>query len=211
MSDVPVVSCQAVLHPHSLPMQGMYPVVWLPRAAFLGALQNGLMNHMEAGCMKLRYNMQVTDIRMENTSHSTQLQHAGAQKPSDTIIEGLPAGKSVGKAVDGQGPYPLLVTAVDGLSGERVVYAPRLVIGADGMHSCVRGALQAWAASSGERCDNPCMTVELKRCCHRWLSFRCSTTVSVHRPRLLCTMHTVLLFAGVVQGVTAKPCKCAHM
>jgi 2-polyprenyl-6-methoxyphenol hydroxylase-like FAD-dependent oxidoreductase len=68
---------------------------------------------------------------------------SGPMAPRITVLRNTEAA-AITRSVDGQLSVALRSTA-DG--GSESVYAPALVVGCDGMHSVVRGTLQAWAAN----------------------------------------------------------------
>lgn len=94
---------------------------WLPRRAFLSALQTGLVPAEVAGRVRLLHSTEVTSITL----------------PSQ--------GTGAGAALHGR----ILVHATDYASGESMAFAPRLLVGADGINSVVRKSLEAWAPSAG--------------------------------------------------------------
>ncbi|GLC39051.1 hypothetical protein PLESTB_001287900 [Pleodorina starrii] len=104
--------------------------VWLPRRAFLTALYDGLAEAEQNGRVRLLNNVQVTHIHLAKRSGS---ETAGAAT----------AGGAAGTA-------PIVVHARDAAAGGvELRFAPRLLVGADGLQSEVRRALEEWAPGAG--------------------------------------------------------------
>ncbi|KAG2487276.1 hypothetical protein HYH03_014117 [Edaphochlamys debaryana] len=94
--------------------------VWLPRTAFLRALSSGLRTAEAAGRVSLLHNTEAADIRL------------GAAPAPGPASPSSPAASRPA----------ITVTATDITTGASRTFAPRLLVGADGMNSAVRAALE---------------------------------------------------------------------
>ncbi|GLI62621.1 hypothetical protein VaNZ11_005285 [Volvox africanus] len=103
----------------SKPQKGRRSSVWLPRRAFLATLHKGLTEAEQTGRVKLLNNVTVTSIHLAESSGGSG------------------------------GSTPIVVCACDNATGQEVRFAPRLLVGADGMNSDVRRALSEWAPKAG--------------------------------------------------------------
>ncbi|KXZ50097.1 hypothetical protein GPECTOR_18g73 [Gonium pectorale] len=109
------------------------PNTWLPRRAFLRALHGGLAEAERSGRVALL--------------HSTKLVSVHLAPPLPPPGSG--GGAAEAPATQSQPPHPVLVRSVETDSGRERLFAPRLLVGADGAHSDVRCALEEWAPGAG--------------------------------------------------------------
>ncbi|KAG2427606.1 hypothetical protein HXX76_012260 [Chlamydomonas incerta] len=121
--------------------------VWLPRRAFLRALHSGLAKHEASGRVRLLHSTEVTCIALPQPQPHQQEQAAGSGSGSSS------SGSSSGHQPQQQPQqqHRILVQATDYASGRAMAFEPRLLVGADGINSEVRKALEDWAA----RADSP--------------------------------------------------------
>ncbi|KAG2423610.1 hypothetical protein HYH02_015310 [Chlamydomonas schloesseri] len=118
--------------------------VWLPRRAFLRALHSGLAPHEASGRVRLLHSTEVTCIALPPQQQSQQQQQQQQQQPAEQ--EQASGSSSSSSSSHQPHQHRILVQATDYASGRAMAFAPRLLVGADGVNSEVRKALEDWAA-----------------------------------------------------------------
>ncbi|PNH05348.1 hypothetical protein TSOC_008421 [Tetrabaena socialis] len=133
--------------------------VWLPRRDLLSALHGGLKEAEATGRVRLLHGIEVSSIHLaapsasaSTASSTSSFSPAPAAPASGRTASGRPVASAKPHAApppSSPPPPSILVRAIDSRTGARLAFAPRLLLGADGLNSGVRAALEGWAPAAG--------------------------------------------------------------